>query len=103
MAAGRASGAPNIAKPLKKNKVSRIALAALLAWPRAAWAVPVSVAWQVPLNDSERYILQVAREPGFGTFLLNRQVDGNGFTWDTPGEGVFHWRLIRPGKTGKEL
>jgi hypothetical protein len=102
MAAEIASGVQNVTKPLKKIKAGRLLLAAAaMAWPGAAVAVPVSVAWQVPLNESERYILQVTREAGFGTFLLNRQVDGNGFTWDTPGEGVFHWRLTRPGKTGR--
>lgn len=93
-------GAPKVTKMLKKFKLLWFLGVSLLPVTKAA-AVPVQVLWQVPLNPEERYVLQLSREPGFGQFLIDRQVDGNGFNWDTPGEGVFHWRLLRPGKTEK--
>lgn len=93
------SGAPKVTKMLQKYNSGLIALL-LASWPNLVQALPVAVAWQVPLNPAERYVLQVARKPGFGQLLLNQLVQGNGFTWDTPGEGVYHWRLLRPEKTG---
>lgn len=96
------SGAPKVTKMIQKYNSGLLALL-LAIWPNFARALPVSVAWQVPLNPSERYVLQVAREPGFAQLLLNQLVQGNGFTWDTPGEGVYHWRLLRPEKTGRGI
>src|SRR4051812_38391342 len=66
-----------------------IALALTLAAQRAA-AIPVDVAWQIPLNESDVYELEVARDPGFATVVLNRRVQGVGVTWDAPSEGVYH-------------
>lgn len=96
------SGAPKVTKMVQKYNSGLIALL-LASWPNLVQALPVAVAWQVPLNPAERYVLQVARKPGFGQLLLNQLVQGNGFTWDTPGEGVYHWRLLRPEKTGQGI
>src|SRR5690606_30237101 len=29
------------------------------------------------------------------------EVHGTGYVWDAPGEGVYHWRLRRPGAVGE--
>jgi hypothetical protein len=105
-----ATGAPNIPKHLEIDKAPRrhvkAALGAVLAalgLGDFAHAVPVQIAWQVPLTGTERYVLEVASDPNFGTIALTTEVQGKAFSWETPGEGVFHWRLSRPGReTGTE-
>ena len=62
---------------------------------KPALAIPVAIAWQVPLNDAENYLLEVARDPGFGQVVLSQNVRGTSVRADLENEGVYHWRLTR--------
>ncbi|MEN9836193.1 MAG: hypothetical protein RL011_2386 [Pseudomonadota bacterium] len=62
-----------------------------------AAALPVSIAWDVPLENEETYDLEIADSPGFATVLLRTLVRSSGYSWNAPREGVYHWRLMRPG------
>lgn len=70
-----------------------VAFFLLTSYPAAA--VPVSIAWDVPLSPDEIYLLEVASDAGFAKVLLTMRVRGNGYMWETPNEGVYHWRLTR--------
>src|SRR5687768_7932150 len=106
------SGYPTIAKGNGNNKKSGAApraphglwqiLALLLGLVagRAA-AIPVTIAWDVPLNKGETYVLEVAKDPGFGEIALTTTVKGTGHLWNAPGEAVYHWRLARPRQQDK--
>ena len=61
----------------------------------AAWSLPVPIAWDVPLERGETYDLEIADSPGFSKTLLHAAVNGSGYTWEAPSEGVYHWRLMR--------
>ncbi len=115
MTTNAGSGDPNITKPLKiDNKTHRartrliLALAAGLAvglaaglMAPAALAIPVTIAWEVPLSQDETYKLEVASDPGFAHVVTTADVKGTAFFWDAPGEGVYHWRLTRPEQAAK--
>lgn len=118
------SGVPKIPKVLKKYKATaratrpekshfRRQLGAFVAKAWAAWALshsgvaaalPVVIAWQVPLAQNETYVLEVAKDPGFGEIVHSgdmKAAAGTSYSWDAPGEGVYHWRLARPGTGGE--
>ena len=63
-----------------------------------AFSLPVTIAWDVPLKQGETYNLEIADTPGFAKSLFNTEVKGNGYLWQAPDEGVYHWRLTRPGR-----
>ena len=63
--------------------------------------IRLPIADQVPLNPAERYILEVAKDPGFSQIVLKAEVLGATLAWDAPGEGVYHWRLARLSKKNK--
>lgn len=60
--------------------------------------IPVQIAWQVPLNRDVAFILEVARDAGFGQRVFQTQVRGTGHLWIAPQEGVYHWRLSKADK-----
>lgn len=98
-------GADKVRKTLlqssgRKLTKALLILAGLFMKPLHASALPVSIAWQVPLNQTHSYQLEVSGDPGFGTTLFNAAVTGKSLSWDAPAEGVYHWRLMRVGKTG---
>ena len=64
-----------------------------------ALALPVTIAWDLPLIHAETYLLELSGTPGFGETILKIEVKGTGYTGQVPGEGVYHWRLSRPGIT----
>ena len=70
----------------------------LFAGSGVAWSLPVPIAWDVPLERGETYDLEIADSPGFSKTLLRAAVKGAGYMWEAPSEGVYHWRLMRPGK-----
>lgn len=84
-----------------KLTITTVVFLVLAGGSKPAAAIPVQVAWQVPLNPAEVYAVEISNDPGFGQPLVARQVHGSGFSWEAPGEGVYHWRLTRPGKTGQ--
>ncbi len=47
------------------------------------------------LNSGGALECEIASEPSFSTILMKDQVVGNAYVWETPSEGVFHWRLIQ--------
>lgn len=101
-------GDSNLAKPCEKdNQYSLLAclIGALscLGAPHA-FAIPAAIAWQIPLLADERYILEVAKDPGFADIALTAEVRGTGYAVDLKDEGIYHWRLLRPGRelTGAE-
>jgi hypothetical protein len=57
--------------------------------------IRLPIAEQVPLNIAEWYLLEVAKDPGFGQIVLKAEVHGAALAWDAPGEGVYHWRLAK--------
>ncbi len=69
----------------------------LAASPAFAQVLPVSIAWDVPLENGEAYDLEIADSPTFATTLLRTVVRTSGFSWNAPNEGVYHWRLMRAG------
>jgi hypothetical protein len=113
------SGAPKIYKSTEKLKFlhhsldladtillrikaaifSTIILACLVTNPNEGFALPVVIGWQVPLTGSHKYQLEVASDPGFGNIVQTAQVQGKSQSWEAPTEGVYHWRLMRLGKT----
>ncbi len=113
------SGAPKIYKSTEKLKFLHNSLNSLAAFlPRIkavsastlvlacfttssieALALPVTIGWQVPLTGNHNYQLEVASDPGFATIVLTAEVQGKSQSWDAPNEGVYHWRLLRLGKT----
>lgn len=70
--------------------------------PLPALALPVSIGWQVPLTGTHSYQLEVASDPGFSATALSAAVTGRSYNWEAPKEGVYHWRLLRLGKTARE-
>ncbi|MBM4251941.1 MAG: hypothetical protein FJ146_08210 [Deltaproteobacteria bacterium] len=62
-----------------------------------AASLPVSIAWDVPLENGETYDLEIADSPGFAMIQLRTIVRSSGFSWAAPREGVYHWRLMRRG------
>lgn len=106
------SGVPKIPKQSRNDKASgqtlgsRLALWAVtvgvFALASQAAALPVRIAWQVPLNRSEAYTLEVASDPGFSTIVHASEVRGSeAYGWEAPGEGIYHWRLARPSQQGQ--
>lgn len=105
------SGAPKIPKQSKNDKAMRglrqwatpfLLACVLFGHASVGWALPVQIAWQVPLNKSETYTLEVASDPGFGTIVHKAQIQGStAYAWDAPGEAVYHWRLARPDQKGQ--
>ncbi len=103
-----AYGDPNITKPLRNDKGSARAFAAgaaalllflgLISAP--AFGIPVTIAWEVPLVADATYKLEVASDPGFAHIAVQTDAKGTAFFWDAPGEGVYHWRLMRPEQAG---
>lgn len=64
-----------------------------------ALALPVTIAWDLPLIHAETYLLELSGSPGFGETILKLEVKGTGYSGEVPAEGVYHWRLSRPGLT----
>lgn len=75
-------------------------LAVLAGYPLQLNALPVTIGWQVPLSPAHAYQLEVSSDPGFGVTVHSAPVTGKSLAWDAPKEGVYHWRLMRVGKTG---
>ncbi len=104
-------GEANIAKARRKDnrpKLLGLALAAALLTAASAaadfaYAIPVSIAWQVPLRSDERYALEVSKDAFFAEIVLVTEVRGTGFSWELEDEGVYHWRLLRPGRTYEQV
>jgi len=64
-----------------------------------ALALPVTIAWDLPLIHAETYLLELSGTPGFAETIIKIEVKGTGYTGEVPAEGVYHWRLSRPGIT----
>jgi hypothetical protein len=80
----------------------RVALAAALALSASlAAALPVEIGWQIPLTQGGPYLLEIAKDAGFGEIVHSASVTGKGYPWDAPAEGVYHWRLARPGQASR--
>ena len=67
----------------------------LVVEARPEGGIRVPIADQVPLNVAEWYLLEVAKDPGFGQIVLKAEIHGAALAWDAPGEGVYHWRLAK--------
>ena len=86
-----------LAKTAVKNKLPLIVGISIFSLniETLALAFPANIAWDVPLVAGESYQLEVARDSGFATPVATVRVRGNGFLWDAPSEGVYHWRIIQ--------
>lgn len=83
-------------------KTGFILLPVVLAclWSQSSPGVSFRWGYELPLERQDLYRLEVSRSPGFEDVLLTQLVRGGGYSWNSPTEGVFYWRLHRAGSEG---
>jgi hypothetical protein len=60
-------------------------------------SVAVRVSWQTLPKSVTSLDLEVASDPGFASVVATGPARGSGLEVNLPGEGVYHWRLVRSG------